>query len=605
MALGVAGCERDEPPGSTDTAEVTSAATAQPGSPTLPNELAEGEKPGEEAAADAGAAEEERPWEGPYFAVTSIAAAVYSEPAFDKKKKVGYVRNGGRVPVKAEPVSKARCSGGWYEIATGGYICGNQGTTDLEHPEVKFSIKSPDLEARLPYKYARNAKNGTPLYRSVPSREQMDEYEPYLKAPKKKAKPKPKAETTEASVKDEKVSASKKKAKPTASKTAKRSKSKKKSKRKRRGGTRTRSIAGARTKTETARPSLVRGDAGASTVAVSVGADASAPVQPTGPGTPLLPVEDAGPKEPWWQQEDVKERLHEITLEQLTQGANDVLAKRMVEGFYVAVDKSFRWNGRLWHKTTKGLVAPADRLWLTTGSEFKGVELGDKYKLPMAWVYGWRKKISTYEIDEEKKKTKPASTLKRFDAVQLTGREIVVRKTTYFETADGEWVKSVHVRRTKPGPPPADLEKGERWIDVNLTRQTLVAYIGTKPVYATMVSTGKKHKNKAKDHSTPVGEWRVREKHITTTMDGNGTAAGDLPYSIEDVPYVMYYYRSYALHGAFWHRNYGTRMSHGCVNLAPLDSKHLFFFADPPLPKGWHGAWSNEENKGSRVVVHH
>ena len=111
-------------------------------------------------------------------------------------------------------------------------------------------------------------------------------------------------------------------------------------------------------------------------------------------------------------------------------------------------------------------------------------------------------------------------------------------------------------------------------------------------------------KIKEKDHRTPTGEWRIREKHVTTTMDGDGTAAGDLPYSIEDVPYVVYFHRSYAVHGAFWHRNYGVRMSHGCINLAPLDARRVFFLVDPPLPEGWHGAWSTKDRPGSRVVVH-
>src|SRR5690606_31270845 len=109
---------------------------------------------------------------------------------------------------------------------------------------------------------------------------------------------------------------------------------------------------------------------------------------------------------------------------------------------------------------------------------------------------------------------------------------------------------------------------------------------------------------KEKDHRTPVGEWRIGVKHVTTTMDGDGTAAGDLPYSIEDVPYAMFYYNSYALHAAFWHSSYGTQMSHGCVNLSPLDAKYLFFFTDPPVPAGLHGAWATDQRPGSRVVVH-
>jgi lipoprotein-anchoring transpeptidase ErfK/SrfK len=123
-------------------------------------------------------------------------------------------------------------------------------------------------------------------------------------------------------------------------------------------------------------------------------------------------------------------------------------------------------------------------------------------------------------------------------------------------------------------------------------------------VYATLISSGKESKDKDKDHRTPTGEFRIREKHLTTTMDGDGSAAGDLPYSIEDVPYVQYFYRAYALHGAFWHSNYGVQMSHGCVNLAPLDAKWLFFFSAPEFRAGFHGIWAKPEGAGTRVVIH-
>jgi len=275
-----------------------------------------------------------------------------------------------------------------------------------------------------------------------------------------------------------------------------------------------------------------------------------------------------------------------------------------VSGFYVAVDKTFHWNNRSWYKTTRGLITPSDRFWQTAGNKFKGVELTAEWKLPMGWVYGGNKSISTYTIDPVTGSIKPAKTYEHFAPIQLTGKEQDFHGKKYQETGDGSWLKSSQIRSTNPGPLPLDLKPNERWIDVNLTTQTVVAFEGDKPIYATLISSGRESKIKDKDHRTPVGEWRIREKHITTTMDGDGSAAGDLPYSIEDVPYVMYFFRSYALHGAFWHANFGAQMSHGCVNLAPLDAKYLFFFADPPLPQGWHGVLATDARPGSRVVVH-
>jgi len=158
--------------------------------------------------------------------------------------------------------------------------------------------------------------------------------------------------------------------------------------------------------------------------------------------------------------------------------------------------------------------------------------------------------------------------------------------------------------RDTPGPRPKEVGENERWVDVDVSEQTLVVFEGDRPLYATLISSGKESRIKEKDHSTPRGMWRVREKHTVSTMDGNGTAAGDMPYSIEDVPYILYFHKSYATHGAFWHQNFGTQMSHGCINLAPLDAKWLYFNTAPAVPSGMHGAWSSEARPGSWVVVH-
>jgi lipoprotein-anchoring transpeptidase ErfK/SrfK len=555
--LVLTGCEKQAPPAPAP----ADSGPARVGRPELPPELtaAPSAAPPVPPAPPAPTAWSIPPsfppnYEGAWFAVTSLGAGVYTEPRFESTK-LGYMRGGSRVPINSEPVSKKNCKGGWYELVSGGYVCGNLGTTDLNHPEVKFGTRQPNVAEVLPYPYARNAKHGTPLYRSVPSREQMEHYEPYLLEKKKEA------ETAVAS---------------------------------------TQGSAGATATPSAAAPDLRRNIADA-------GAQPPLLAAPLSDGGLIAASVAADPEmeKPWWQRENIKDRLHEVRLEELEAEADEVLAKRMVTGFYVAVDKTFRWNGRAWYKTTKGLVAPTERFWQTTGSSFKGLEVdGTTVQLPLGWVYGGRKSAGTYTIDPTTNKLDTAGTVERFAAVQLTGESLEVRGTHYEKLRDGTWIKRSHIRKTAPGPAPAGLAANERWIDVNLETQTVVAFVGDRPVYATLMSSGKESKIEEKDHRTPVGEWRVREKHITTTMDGDGSAAGDLPYSIEDVPYAMFYHKAYALHAAFWHSNYGVQMSHGCVNLSPLDAKHLFFFADPPIPAGLHGVWSSESNPGTRVVVH-
>ena len=78
-------------------------------------------------------------------------------------------------------------------------------------------------------------------------------------------------------------------------------------------------------------------------------------------------------------------------------------------------------------------------------------------------------------------------------------------------------------------------------------------------------------------------------------MDGDHAIDG--PYSIEDVPYVMYFQLAFALHSAFWHNGFGRPRSHGCINLAPLDAKWLFEFAEPKLPRLWHGGLPNSTRR--------
>jgi hypothetical protein len=565
-----AGCNRAPPPGAERTEALPAATPPRVvGTPTLPAELGarEPERSAAATAAPDGGVAAVPPWTGPVFVVTDVSAGVFADTSFERKQKIGYLRSGGRVPVEPGTIQKDNCARGWYRLRDGGFVCGEAGTTNLNSPEAKFSMRQPDLTAILPYRYARNAKNGTPLYKSVPTAEQMRTYEPYLI---KKTDETPNPDGKKSSV----------------------------------DGTAPAGTPLAKTD-EAPLPFSKEAIAAAPHQGGELPHPDVEPPRPIAAATEHAEAPDGGADDrPWWQREDADKRLHEVKLDELSADADAVLAKRMVRGFYVAVDREFNWNGRPWYKTTKGLVAPADRFWVTNGSDFHGVELdGDKLALPMGFTYGWQKTRPKYQLDASGN-LKPAGTVDRHVAIALTGKDKTFGGKKYLETKDGFYIQANHLRVTEPGPPPVDLGPNERWLDVNLATQTAVAFEGTRAVYATLISSGKESDDKDKDHRTPTGEWRIREKHVTTTMDGDGSAAGDLPYSIEDVPYVQYFYRSYAVHGAFWHANYGSEMSHGCVNLSPLDAKWMFMFTEPHLPEGWHGVWATAAHPGSRVVVH-
>ena len=207
-----------------------------------------------------------------------------------------------------------------------------------------------------------------------------------------------------------------------------------------------------------------------------------------------------------------------------------------------------------------------------------------------------------YAVSDDEKSVSVTGDLPKLTRAPLTGKSATVKGSRYDETTLGYWLKASEGTRTHPGTRPAGVGENEKWVDVSIGSQTLVAFVGDKAVFGTLVSTGRTSSDKEQDHPTPTGSWRIREKHVASTMDGD--VASDGPYSIEDVPWIQYFNASYALHGAFWHAEFGHKKSHGCVNLAPIDAKAVFDWTEPRLPRGWHAAWATPEAPGTMVVVH-
>lgn len=108
---------------------------------------------------------------------------------------------------------------------------------------------------------------------------------------------------------------------------------------------------------------------------------------------------------------------------------------------------------------------------------------------------------------------------------------------------------------------------GAHWIDVNLSEQRLYAYEGDTLVNSFVVSTG------TWQTPTVTGSYKIWIKLRSAAMSGPG-------YYLPDVPYIMYFYKGYGLHGTYWHNNFGTPMSHGCVNLTIPDAEWVYNFTN-------------------------
>jgi lipoprotein-anchoring transpeptidase ErfK/SrfK len=107
---------------------------------------------------------------------------------------------------------------------------------------------------------------------------------------------------------------------------------------------------------------------------------------------------------------------------------------------------------------------------------------------------------------------------------------------------------------------------GVRWIDVNLSKQMLYAYEGNTVVKSFLVSTG------VSQFPTVTGQYHIYVKYLYTLMHGVG-------YYLPNVPYTMYFYKGYGIHGTYWHHNFGHPMSHGCVNMYTPDAEWMYYWA--------------------------
>jgi len=120
---------------------------------------------------------------------------------------------------------------------------------------------------------------------------------------------------------------------------------------------------------------------------------------------------------------------------------------------------------------------------------------------------------------------------------------------------------------------------GGKWIDVNLTTQKLAAYEGNKAVVSSLISSG------TANHKTVTGNFNIYLKFVKQDMVGG---EGKEAYNLPDVPYVMYFYQDYGIHGTYWHNDFGHVMSHGCVNTPTNIAQTLYNWAPMGTPVSVH-----------------
>lgn len=260
-----------------------------------------------------------------------------------------------------------------------------------------------------------------------------------------------------------------------------------------------------------------------------------------------------------------------------------------------AMSRTFTHEERIFGLTTELDVIALDRTDVVVPSRFQGVKLEEGEELPVAFVYPYP--TLRYEL-RDNGQLAPTSEIGTRTGVKLSGER---RTGGMVEARDGTWVTEAHLRVIPRRTSFPSFATGDRkWVDVSIKEQSLVAYVGRRPVYATLVSTGRSGMaDPEKTDATVRGTFMIYQKEVSSTMDGEEDRADS--FNLHDVPFVQYFHKGYALHGTYWHDDFGKPRSHGCVNLAPVDAAWLFEWTDPSVPKEWHGVLNKE--RGTVVYV--
>jgi hypothetical protein len=262
-----------------------------------------------------------------------------------------------------------------------------------------------------------------------------------------------------------------------------------------------------------------------------------------------------------------------VSLESAVEGAPD---RDLEGGWGVLIVDEHDAGGTRWGRTSHGMWIAMSDLIAARAATFHGEALTDG-RLDFAWIVADRALVWPSPVA----KGKPSGSRERFRRV-----DVLERSGAMIRIGDGAWVLAADLAQPSIAAPPEELARPRaRWIDVELATETLVAYEGPTPLYATLVSTGRGPAGSGSE--TPTGVHRIWVKIAASDMSNNDRGDLEAHYSLEDVPYVQFFNGSVALHGTYWHGDFGHIRSHGCVNLSIPDAKWLFDFTLPRLPAGW------------------
>ena len=240
--------------------------------------------------------------------------------------------------------------------------------------------------------------------------------------------------------------------------------------------------------------------------------------------------------------------------------------------FYVVYSQRLDTAKGTYFQLPSGAIMPGDGEDIRTiTTPFPGVEIISTPNTSFGFVFNStsvRKEPNEMGFNTPIRQIGPDG--KNYPIVQIFATENV-EGTVWHLIGPNQWILGRDVGVVTPNPTPPDGVTSGRWMDVDLSEQTLAVYEQNKMVYATIVATG------IEPLFTRPGLFPIYKKKELETMQGERNTPNF--YYLENVPWTMYFDKARALHGAYWRAKLGYPQSHGCVNLYPGDAHWLFNWA--------------------------
>jgi hypothetical protein len=217
------------------------------------------------------------------------------------------------------------------------------------------------------------------------------------------------------------------------------------------------------------------------------------------------------------------------------------------------------------HLTDGGWMLKNDTLPVQV-TTFSGIELMDFVPQRFGWVLEDSNGINL-ETGE--------STASRYIRYQVIEFDDVSRKDekAFVHAASGaDWLPKSIISLAEISNKAPQGNTNCRWVDVNLTEQNLVVYENCQAVFATLVSSAKS------PSITPEGTFTIFYREILLPLFSNDNVVAE-PFYLQDVPWLLFFYENWAIHGTYWHDHFGEAWSHGCINVSPYDARWLYQWA--------------------------